>query len=262
MLSLSSDLHAHSGRRFIIDRPLGIKHPVYAPGDQLIAKLSAGIRTDEFRKEARRLQITDSQYTELLGFINAIGGLVRKRRISAWPRAIYHQSKQLVLGVHYSILAWRRPASIHAILVGTVRASIPVPIAISLLCVFMQVTQVAPISLTAPVASCSFGIFVCSLWLHELAHVAVAQTNGMQAVVLQKGMRLGVVHGQMTAAAEICSAILGPFIGIAAALGLSALLGIYIPALSGFGLIASTVQLGSLLPWYGDGQSLKKALQK
>jgi hypothetical protein len=262
ILLLSSDLYIHPTKRTVLDKQLGLHHRIEEPAGQLLRKLSSGIRVDNLREEAKHLHIEDSQYTELLGFVNVLGGLVRRRRITAWPHALMAQGRQLLLGIRYSSLTWRHATTARTVLVGALRASAPVIAAICLLCVFMQAVGVANIAQTAPVAGYSFAIFLCSLWIHELGHVAIAKANGMATVVLQKGMRLGIIHTRMTPAAEALSSVAGPVLGILVTICLSLVASMQLPILVYLSLIGSAVQLGSLLPWYGDGASLKRALKQ
>jgi hypothetical protein len=199
------------------------------------------------------------QLADLIGFLNTIGCLKRNRAITFYPRA---WCKQLVHGIHgvwYQPLRRRGHTSLAAITHGIGRATVPVTLATLLtlgLLVCLLPSQAAPI-----IAKGGFVwlAFICSMVLHEYGHFKSIKHYRVGCDVLQYGMHIGLIHGKLPSLAEIYVAIAGPFCGIVAC-SLFIVLAMYaLPGTPLLILFVGILHLCSLLPWYGDGKSLRLA---
>lgn len=118
------------------------------------------------------------------------------------------------------------------------------------------------VQLRSGIGVCAFGltVFLLSTLVHELAHLYIIKRDGKRAAVLQRGMRLAILHPSLSKEVEMSSALLGPAAGIATGMigGLYGL--VYSPLLGLLGLAIGLFHLVGLLPWYGDGASLHRAM--
>lgn len=261
VLKLSARLTAK--QTHLHDATVDARHSIHPPGDMCIHALCNGISYGQLRHMARKHLVTDMQLSELLGFLNALGGLRRHRRPKAHLDAVLQHCRALMLGVLYPSVAWRRPASFQTILWGTWRATRSVTVALCITGALTYVAGFASAAQTICLVVFSNALFVLSIVFHELTHLAIMQTNHTSADVLQFGLRLGLIHKRLTRIREICSAIAGPVGGAAYCL-LVALACLYIDQYlaASIGACIAAVHLCGLLPFYGDGASLRNALKK
>ena len=161
------------------------------------------------------------------------------------------------------ISEWRRPARALPLFFGTLRAAWPT-LAVGALVTIMLASAnfISPAS-AAEVSLFCASIFIVSVYLHELGHLIVIRASSVQAVLVQRGMRLGILHPPLPSRREFIAALTGPIMGLA----FCAILGLVLWELSitGFAIVALVVggfHILSLLPGYGDGVSLFRAIAK
>jgi hypothetical protein len=262
VMSLSRDFTLHAGKQTLEDTSLGIHHPVQVQAHEVVQALTTGVPVATLRTLAAGRQIQDLQLTELLGFLNVVGGLQRRRSVRAWPMALARQLTHSLLGVRYSLASWRRPATPTYILFGVVRASLPLIIATVLVAALMAASGLVPVVGVMVGAVFGLSTFLSSVLLHEMAHTKLIQKNGQQAAVLQRGMRLGIVHRTLSPELDIRSALAGPAVGLATGLIIGVVGFVHSPVLGLLGCVIGLFHLGGLLPWYGDGASLRRAMRQ
>ena len=254
--SLAFDLR----RQMLLDE-LGIEHRLRPPASCPIRALADGCSVVGLRRLAAGHGIAERQLNELLGFLNSIGGLRRQRRPSTVPLALGSQLKHWFLSIHYTPLAWRRPATAALVLLGSFRATRPVTVAAALVGLLAAAGGVLSPIASGTVVGFGAGLFLASVFVHEVLHVEIAKNSGTPVALLQIGMRLGVIHRPLTARAELYSAAAGPVGGLVVGVLGAGIAGWYAPALGWLGVVIGLFHLGGLLPWYGDGISLRRALK-
>ncbi|MEK7152562.1 MAG: hypothetical protein AAB834_01320, partial [Patescibacteria group bacterium] len=116
VLSLSSDLTLQGNTLY--DTALGARHELQGAGGYIVRMLQNGISVESLREIAQSHTITDGQLHELLGFLNTVGSLRRRRRMSKQPRALCSQAAQLCLAINYTPLFWRRSVTARYLLLG------------------------------------------------------------------------------------------------------------------------------------------------
>jgi hypothetical protein len=105
-------------------------------------------------------------------------------------------------------------------------------------------------------------VFLVTVIIHELAHSIVLHFFSVRADILQLGMKLRIIHPPARRLPEITSALTGPVLGIAGSLvGVWLAVQLNLPFAALGSLVIGLFHCISLLPWYGDGHSLFKALQ-
>ncbi|MEK7153602.1 MAG: hypothetical protein AAB834_06635, partial [Patescibacteria group bacterium] len=106
-------------------------------------------------------------------------------------------------------------------------------------------------------------LFVCSLYIHEITHIIIIRSQCAEPMILQAGLRFGLIHRTLLPRTEIASSLAGPGLGGLCCIGVSSLVfASHLELLALCGLVIASFHILGLLPWYGDGASLQKALQK
>ncbi len=244
------------------DLPAGVAHHINQPGRQIVYALQQGNTFGELRSLASEFGIGDSQLHDMLGFLNLAGALKRKRRLLERIVVLRHTVLQLLLGLRYAPLSWRKSFSAATLLLAILRASWILLLAIVCVCAEIVIGNLLPISTVITFGLTGITVFVCSMYVHELAHAFVIKMQGVEPSILQRGMRLGIIHQQLTPQVELQSSLVGPLcgVGFCMAIGCMLLTTTDNGLLALLAIIIASFHMLSLLPWYGDGQSLRKAL--
>ena len=251
------------GKSVLTDMSLGIRHTVQTDGVVLLRLLSSGTMYRTLQKEASAHDISEAELCELLGFLNAIGGLVRKRDTKTYGRAIYERVTFMLLRIKFTPLSWRRPVSNSWLAFGIIRACGLVIISTAAVGILASASGLLGIGRTAVVSLFGLGVFLISLYAHEWTHCLYIKNHRTACVLLQRGMRFGILHQPLDAATEIKSALAGPATGWVTGVIAGALaLGFGQPVLAVLAGCIACFHIASLLPWYGDGASLKKRRQQ
>lgn len=259
LVSLSSGLEVNGS--MLIDNFVGAKHQLTPAAREAIIKIKSPIRYDQWLTTMNAQGLVLDQQLELISFLNHIGGLQLKRAMKAWPQIVNTVLRSLILGVGLSrVVTWRRQATIRAVATATLRAMISL-IVLSIV--------VAIISWSTGLISGWQGMqfLIAGLLLvwfstvaHEYTHVLFVTGIGEPAIVLQQGLRLGIVHRRLDSRIEIESSLAGPVAGIVAAASLGYLATIvgFTPIIRWLGLLVAGLHAVSLMPWHGDGLTLLK----
>lgn len=244
------------------DVPIGAKHTIHPPGEHVLHALAQGVSFRKLQAIALRHHIAERDVHELLGLLNTIGALKRQRTPWLRLRALGLQASHLLLGIRYATLSWRRNATLHTIAIALMRASWPVVIASAVTCGLVAATGVVSVAIAYGVGAYVLALLLASLLIHEMTHLHYIKAQQRGAIVLQRGMRLGIAHPALPPRVEIATAVAGPAAGIIACT--SAALVCWIagkPLLGIASLCVGSFHLGSLLPWYSDGATIFKVLR-
>lgn len=207
--------------------------------------------------------VTDTQLHNLLGYLNLLGGLNRKRTSSSIKHILLQQLWALLLGRPYAVLSWRRPANFYTLWIGTLRATLPVSLALCMVMLLASLGQLNSPTQILLLGSFGWGVFVSSICIHEIAHICILRLVGISTDVLQRGLRFGIIHKKASPIPEITSAIAGPFFGVLyCSVVYVGMLILQAHTLAYLCLVIAGFHLCSLLPWSGDGQSLHKILRQ
>jgi hypothetical protein len=261
VISLSRDF-ALSGTA-IQDIPLGVTHRVRPSATALLFALHDGTTYRTLLRLARMQKISDSQLSELMGFLNMIGALERRRGTYAIVKGIGVKAHHALLGVYYTPLAWRQPATPFMVALGVIRAIRIVGIGACAVGAAAIGSRLAPASYVAILTLFGLCLLAFTLFIHELVHVRATDRRYVQPRVLQIGFRLGVIHRKLTPQREVLSAVGGPVAGSLCGCAFSLLAyALHAYEYSAIGMLIVLIHFLSLTPWYGDGASLYKALQE
>lgn len=230
----------------------------------LLKHLVGGSVLQRLRREAMRYGVEDGQLQELIGFLNTIGALHRKRSYVHRVKALGKQASHLLVGIRYVPLSWRRRPSLALLCIGTLRATWPVSIGSTAVSIAAITSTVFPPLLTLFIYLYGVLLFLISLIIHEAAHIVIIRRQGIDPRLFQSGMRFGIIHPRLTAKTEVISAPAGPIAGITSSvcLGWIAAISMNNAHLMFIGILIATVHLFALLPWYGDGLTLRTARRR
>jgi hypothetical protein len=260
LVSLSSNAKLEGS--LLQDAALGATHTVNGPGMHILAALNNGITVNELDTIATKHALQNGQLAELLGFLNLAGILLRRRTLYRWPEAIARQAWHFCLNIRYAPLAWRQPANLLSLAGAILRATSVVAVATILVSLLMIVAGL-PAFTTLNHSLLGLLIFICSLYIHEATHVFIIKRHGHVPVILQRGLRLGILHTTLPLRNEVICSLAGPLAGMTSALSVSAVaFAIPYPTHGLLALIVSGFHALSLLPWYGDGASIRHAFRE
>jgi len=205
--------------------------------------------------------VANQELIETLGFLNKIGALLVKRSKNSSLRALIIYIRDIIFGVRHATLTWRRPFNILFLAVGVARASWLVLLLVPLSLMLFAVSGLATFTRILELGLVFDVLFVTSMTLHELAHGIIIRRTTNRVVVMQAGMRIGLVHIALPQKIEVVSALAGPLAGFM----LAGLVGVLfslesevVMAIVAF-MVAIT-HIASFLPGYGDGDTLLAAL--
>jgi|GEM_PF-1008025 len=245
------------------DTILKARHVVHGHGTILILQLCHSVNYRQLVDMAASYKVSETDMYALLGFLNRIGALQRIRTFRKWPLAVGVIVRHLQLGTHYPLLSFRRQATPRAIALATLRATTPVLLAIGVVAAMGWVAGFAPLHTIVLIALGSQLTFLLSIYVHEIMHTIVLGQQQTPINILQIGMRLGLIHPALAPRYEIVSAIAGPLVGMLLSSGIGIWAWTYHLELLGCcDFLICSLHLGSLLPLYGDGASLTKAIRE
>lgn len=258
LVSLSTELVVEDG--LLIDKTLGARHELSAVAREAIMQIETSLRFDRWATSMTALGLSGAQQTEIVQFLNHIGGLRVTRSWSARLEIFITRLQVALVGGKSAAVSWRRCASPSALVVATLRAMTGLASLSLIAAVLCWGTGLSSLVDAIQVLSGGLLIIWASTLAHEFTHVAITSATGKQGAVMQQGMRLGILHPPLSTPAELASTLTGPLVGAAvaicgavmfSALGLS-------PLLSWVGMAVAGFHGLSILPWYGDGLSLWK----
>lgn len=245
----------------ILDTTIDARHALQNSGFVLTQHIKNGVSVGRLFSIAHAYDLADSQVTDLLGFLNITGGLQRKREVSDIPKASKLWLRSLFLGVRYAPLSWRSGASVLHIARGVARAATYLFLATMVVGCLLLWSGASFLPVTVATIFCTI-TFTMSIVIHEWVHAMFIQHYGARINLLQRGLRLGVIHPRLTPKQEIIVALAGPLAGTL----FCTLIGFAILYcgqlhLALLGAAISMFHLLALLPWYGDGASINQALR-
>ena len=244
----------------LVDTRMGTTHVLHGHGQSIAQALSKGIEYHALIKLAEKHSVNSFQLHELLGFLNNIGGLQQRRVYTHHLQALYIKIRHLLLGIHYSPLCYRASGILRHVCLAVLRATTPVFLASGVVATVWISAGFGSSTIIA--ASYCLLIFWLSLVTHECAHVQLLHKYRIPSDMLQIGMRLGVIHPRLTLRQEVRVSLTGPLAGITTSLlGGLLMLNVSLTVFAGC-IIVSLLHLASLLPWYGDGHHLFKAIHQ
>jgi len=246
----------------LLDVAVGARHSLSQSGEAILRCIADGCRFDTLQAEATILGIKAADLYSLLDFLNAIGGLQRKRSPRNQLRALGLTLRTACMGVHWSPLHRRRIFSPLGVLWASLIATLPVIGACLLLAVVCAGANLAPLGNALIFALGSCIIFVCSITLHEAGHAIAAWKYGAQATIIWSLGNIALLHRRLSPGAESIVSLTGPAAGALLSLA-GGILGAHLAwhSLACVCLGITLLHILCLWPGYGDGQAVASALR-
>lgn len=254
-LSLSGTLVLE--KNYLIDTIVGARHMLHHKAVHVIYILDMPIPFKLWIQYARQQHVSESELLEVLLFLNSIGGLeINRSKIGSINNHLT-QLKRLIMGLPRITRARRLSLDF----LSTNRA---VLLAMQPLFLASMATISLAFAVSMNIASTVYAmlIFLATLWIstvvHEQAHRYIITKYTQRKIIIQKGMRLGILHPTMPYRAEFTSALSGPLLGALAAILFCGALSLIFgnKELINAGLLIACFQFVSLLPFYGDGRAI------
>jgi len=249
--------------KFLVDTITGAQHTLHHKAVKSISLLEQPIPFELWRQYNRRLKVNEDNLTEIILFLNSIGGLVINRSKTSHTRITYRKIKWFTKGQMSLTLARRWPANLISIILVIVSTMRPLMLAVFLIAILAYGANVAIDYVV--LSSISFLLIIwTSTVIHEQTHNYILSKFTNRKILLQRGLRLGILHKQLSTKVELASALLGPIAGVLASLSLGIILEIFLPRPTLFisiGTLVALFHLVSLLPTYGDGRVVRDKLK-
>jgi hypothetical protein len=255
-LSINPNL-AFKGLR-IYDSTTGALHCLRPEGVVFMSQLAAKTTFSQLKQSATEAGIRPPQLADLLGFLNLIGGLSHYRPVFLRPK-----------GLVYRLLIWRahtpfykrKHASLSSLAAQILIVCLPITVSSAILGTLLTLAGVLSLRSVVEIVLTWNAILVTSIYLHEAAHLAILLYEAVPADIMRHGLRVGLLHRSLDPTSEIRLASAGPISGlVSCALAFSACKALGLPTNLVMIVLVGLIHLGSFLPWYGDGASLRLAL--
>ena len=256
-VSLSPSFHVERG--FLIDKVTGARHRLNYLAEASLRKLSKGVIFHRWVIFMLDEQLSTSEITEIILFVNDVGGFYVDSCRRARAKLYFQRIKNRLLGFSCTVGVRNEPT-----LAGLINA-IWSPSQLLLISSGATALLLLASNLIAPTqvltGLLSFNLLVStSLFMHEYFHMWCAKRNKVGSVIFHKGLRLGIIHKPLADKQELISSVGGVASGILSVWALAGVLSILLePSIPV--LIASVITTGhvfSLIPIYGDGRSLDR----
>ena len=238
-------------RSTLVDTRLGAEHSLQPEARAIISRLIVSIQVRALQREH-----TPEALADVLGFINASGGLQRYRL----PWSYLEVARSLITYprlLRYPALKHRHLFTIGALAVSCWQATWLVYACGAMstcLLALLGATHASSLWSTYAIACV---IFYGSIFIHEAVHAFATARHGGTADIIQSGLQLQLWHKLLAPAAELWVAALGPLAGLAACLAAAWFCAAYHQGLI-FWLACgiAALHVSCLLPWHSDGHSM------
>lgn len=241
---------------YLVDDVALARHRVHRRAVRSVELLMNAVPFNLWMQYNSRRGLKEQEILDILLFLNEIGALVITRTAEGHKQIGLMRLKRLVVGT-WPILRTKRwssdPFSIGLAVLVTMQPLIIAVITTGIIAYGANFP-------TMPVTVFSIS-FLTAIWfstaIHEWIHCLIVGSQNQSHVLLQRGLRLGILHKALPAKFELASAISGPIAGFVASWVSAIMIGLISDQLRlslAAGLLVSLLQLASLLPFYGDGQ--------
>lgn len=241
----------------LVDRSNDAKHRVSSVAQVAILHINRQVKVADWMNEMSKLGISSRQQSEIITFLNAIGGMQVRRSVGSILRISILRLLCRLKGLTIQNSAKRKPGNVVGVSYVVLHAMTPVLLAV----LFTGVVQYGA-NMSREMYLYNNLTFVATLWLstciHEFMHILIASKETRNVDVIQKSIRIGVLHKQLSNRNDIASAVIGPLSGLVSSFFMAGILfyifNLHVPA-----VVASAVGLFHTISWlpiYGDGQTI------
>ncbi len=251
-LYLNSMFSLNQARGKLHDRHLAVAHTITADGCKLVGSIIDGTTYEQLHLFAKAQSISDYSLKHLLTELARCGALGHKK-------TNLRLAQRVGQAICIPSYIWRRDASLIAITTAIVRALWKICLSLAVMGVGVVLFGFVPLPKAIFISIWLVTILLCGAIAHEWAHVLFLKTRGVLVSVAQKGHRVGLLHQQVSPKFDGLCALLGPATGSSVTLLLAWLS--QSATVLHFSFLLVLFHACSLLPNYGDGQSVARALR-
>ncbi len=257
-ISLSDSLYIENN--YLIDSANNAKHELSSKAQFAVINLINKVSVDKWLETVK---LSDEEKVELLTFLNNIGALDIERSIIQTKRIFTYKLKLILFGIRPSSNTIRLKAGFYNLILLILRSMTSLILGIIFTSVILYGAGLSAGFLGLIISTFILLVFVSTV-IHEGAHVLIARLHKSNPYLLQKGLRIGVLHGNIGNRLEFYSAILSPLAGLVSSVVIGYLTYFVIGNVNIIYLsyLVGSFHLFSLLPTYGDGKTILNLLRK
>ena len=244
----------------VVDAVLGVTHQALPTAVPLLQLLKRGTTYRELLLTAHRNGCSTAQLRELLGFLQISGGIERYRQLHTWPEAILYSARSICIGIQTPSVAHRYKAAPVSLLLSVLSATQTISFSCLLATTVLCWLQQWDIRLAMCVCAYALCLFVSSIYMHEAGHLMMLRNYKIPAIIVRQRLRIGILHRRLDHQKELRTSFAGPVVGVLMCLTAAiACFGFGEHLLAGISVLIGLIHLCGLLPWYGDGRSIRAA---
>lgn len=251
-ISLSTSLKLENYN--LHDSVVKADHKIHPDAMVALERLRQGCAVNEWLKFCFKNGLSNENAEEILLFLNSIGGLRLKRSLVGHMKHALHAARLLLWGIKPLSMARRYPVSLLNLSAALWRAMTLLVCAVIFVAVLAYGANMAPEFIMKTGLFFIAAIYISTL-AHEAMHARVIGKNASSMMILQRGLRIGILHRSLPFKVELYSAITGPLAGAATAALTGVLSNLLWPnsGMLAIGLLVAGMHILSWLPGYGDG---------
>src|SRR3990167_4142649 len=262
LVSLSSSLKLN--KNFLHDKSRSAKPRLHPEATLFLGWLMSPRLVSAWPSFAQKHNIRLESLGDIVVFLNSIGGLRVDR---SWVKVFQMTIQKMrhgLYGIRIPTLARRWPSSISGLIVAITKSSSVLLVALVIVDALSYMAGF-PAHKIVSYSTIFYLIVWSSTFVHELTHILIALNHRKSYTIIQRGLRLGILHQSFANKRyEVVSSLAGPTGGILFALIPAMILGDILGdgLLVAIGLLIALFHSLSLLPMYGDGRLLLTASKK
>jgi hypothetical protein len=251
-------------QKYLVDSITNAHHKLTAKAAHMIELLEWPIPVELWLKYGYKLKLSNQNVLDIIFFLNDVGALEIRRGISDRSFIIIKQLKRLISGILPTQRSRRREPSFINICIAVLIAMQPLIIATVILAIISYGINLEFILIV--MATTGFLVFIAiSTVIHEWTHSLIIARNNTAQILIQRGLRIGILYRELPLKIELWSALLGPvsgaLISIICGLFCGWMLNRYLLFML-LGTLVGGMQLISLLPAYGDGRVARDSIRR
>ncbi len=261
-LSLSPSLSVD--RRKLYDHATGAKHQLHPLAEDSISRLAKGVIFHKWLIHMLEEQLTIDEIGDIIFFLNGIGAISVKRSFRDSFIIVIRRAKAQLKGFSTPALGKRSHFCLTKMLAGILAAMKILAVAAVINALLLYISGFAGWADSLIILIVFLTIILLSTLGHEYGHALVITDSKENLYILQRGMRLSVLHRRLKPHQETRVSLAGPAVGAATAIfiGCASYALLRSPVYLWVGSAIAISHLFSLLPIYSDGLSLKLAVSR
>lgn len=259
-ISLSPSLRIEGN--ILYDQANGARHIIRSSARTLLGDIRRGSSVTVLADHASLQGVTTRRLTEMILFLDSIGGLEVLRSRNASIRHAVMRTGYKLKGISLRTQGRRFPASLAGLVHAVGNTTQPILNMLIIVAVLSFGANMQPEFYLLGNVTFLIALYLSTI-THEYAHIMFARKSGVAPVILQRGLRIGVIHTRQSGELELVSSVVGPLSGAFSAMVIALLVSL-VPTgqtAAALALLVAIFHLISWLPSYGDGREILKQIK-